>query len=75
MSVSLIDGHIDDDEMISEKDAKTLSFIIKRQNEEIRELKEKCEALNRIVDNKKYEIGRLKYQVNKYKKMAGGDSG
>ena len=61
--------------MISEKEAETLNFIIKRQNEEIREMKEECEALNRIIDDMKYEIGRLKYQVNKYKKMAGGESG
>lgn len=50
-------------------------FIIKRQNEEIRELTEKCDFLDSIIDDKKYEIGRLKYRVNKLQKMVGAENG
>lgn len=54
-----------------EKDVKTSEFIIKRQNEEIKKLTEECDRLTCIISDKKNEIRRLKYQVNKYKEKVG----
>ena len=51
------------------------NFTIKRQNAEIRELTEKCDFLDSIIDEKKNEIRRLKYQVNKLQKKVGAESG
>lgn len=54
-----------------QKAVDNFNYIVRRQNEEIRELNKQCETLNRIIDDKKDEIRRLKYQVKKYQKMAG----
>jgi cell division protein FtsL len=48
-----------------EIDAKTSAFIIKRQNDEIRRLKDELDSLNSVIDDKNREIRRLKYRVNK----------
>ena len=40
-------------------------FIIKRQNNEIEELTKKRDSLESIIDEKRYEIKRLKYKVKK----------
>ena len=48
-----------------EIDAKTSAFIIKRQNDEIRRLKDELDSLNSVIDDKNREIRRLKYRVDK----------
>lgn len=48
-----------------QKELKNAQFTIQRQNVEIERLKEKCDSLDLVIDNKKNEIRRLKYRVNK----------